>query len=249
MGSYNMDQPALLSDSQDSSTTSSLAVSSSSLVVGEHMSTLCPHDPQASTRRSLFLQDSPLYRKRKREKKQGNCVSFAIDLNDNIVEQYTMDQDRLSLTREDIADKWFSPIELRRIHQDARRAAADCREKHAIDSSRDTLDQLFNVVSQESSFIKPGSSSHAKMYTPNQCLHGVYRGLERQVYTSIRNHRRRYTQVILKVQSKLVPADIKPEMKARLLRARSLQLSKPSRMLAKLLAHGDVVEARGLYFQ
>jgi hypothetical protein len=38
-------------------------------------------------------------------------------------------------------------------------------------------------------------------------------------------------------------------MKARLLRARSLQLSKPSRMLAKFLAYGDAVEVRELLVQ
>ena len=244
ISNYNnmLDQLAPPSDSQY---ISSLVLSTSS-VVGEHMSTaLFPHDPQAS--RILPSEDtSPLCRK-KRKKKQGNCVSFAIDLDENIVKQYTMGEDRLSLTREELADKWLSPIELRNIHQDASRTATDCRAKYAGDSFRDTIDQLFNVVSQESSLIKSGSSQHAKMYTPNQCRQGC-RGLERQVYTSIRNHGHRYTKAILKVQSKL-PADIKPEMKARLLRARSLQLSKPSRLLAKLLAHGDTLEVRGFFVQ
>jgi hypothetical protein len=231
-----MDQPALLSDdSQD--TSSALAVSSLS-----HMSTLYPQDPPAP-RSSL---DSPCLYGKKRKKKQNNRVSFAVDSDDNIAEQYFIvdeqQQDRLSLTREDIAATWLSPMELLQIHRDAIRTAAGYRAKHASDSSQD-IDQLFNV-SQESSLIKSDSSQHLKLHDiPDQCRQAC-RGLERQVYTSIRNHIRRHTKTILKVQFK-IPADVNSEMKARLLRARSLQLSKPSRILAKFLAHGDVLEVRG----
>jgi hypothetical protein len=230
---YNIDQP-------------------SSSLVGEHMSTLfLQHNPpQPWSRGRPPLEDNSLYRE-KRKKKQSNCVSFAIDfVDDNIVERgYIIDEDtRLSLTREDIADNWFSPMELRHIHQDASQTAAGYREKHASNSSQD-IDQLFDGVSQQqSSLIKSDSCcSHSKIYVPDQCRQ-VCRGLERQVYTSIRKHGRRYIKGILKVQSKL-PADIKPEMKARLLRARSLQLSKPSRLLAKFLAHGDAVEVGELLVQ
>ena len=241
---YNMDQtpPALVLD--DSQNTSSFLADASSSLEGED--SICPlipaHDNQASRRskRSPFEDRSPLQRKKRKKMQGSNCVSFAVDSDNKIVVQYyiVMDEDRSPLTREDIADNWWRPIELRRIHQDASRAAADYREKHAsTDSSRD-LDRLFNVASQESSLIRSEeSSSHSKMYIPDQCRQ-VCRGLERQVYASIQDYGHRYTKGILKVQSKL-PADINPEMKARLLRARSLQLSKPSRMLAKFMAHGD----------
>jgi hypothetical protein len=226
---------------------SSLTVSSAPLLVEEHsVPTFFPHDPQEASRRSpLDDESSPLHRRKKtRKEKQGNRVSFAKDFDDDIVEE---DENRSSLTREeDIADNWLSPTELRHIRQDARQTAADYRENHASDSSQD-IDRLFNAVSQESSLITSDPSHSEICYIPDQCRQSC-RGLESQVYTIIRNHGRRYTNGILKVQSKL-PADINPEMKARLLRARSLQLSKPSRMLAKFLAYGDAVEVRELFVQ
>ena len=246
---YNMDQtpPALvLGDSQN---TSSFLADGSLSLGGEHgICTLIPHDSQASRRRrSPFEDRSPPLQRKKRKKIQGNCVSFAVDLDDKIIEQCTvMDEDRLSLTREDITDNWWCPSEVLRIHQDASRTAADYREKQASDSSRE-LDQLFDAISQESSLIRcEDSASQSKIYIPDQCRQ-VCRGLERQVYASIRDYGRRYTKGILKVQSRL-PADISPEMKARILRARSLQLSKPSRMLAKFLARGDTIEVREMLY-
>ena len=64
------------------------------------------------------------------------------------------------------------------------------------------------------------------------------RGLERHINWIFPHYKNNYVEKVLDIQSKM-PSDMIPELKARLLCARATQLSKPSRNLARFLAHQD----------
>ena len=68
------------------------------------------------------------------------------------------------------------------------------------------------------------------------------RGLERQIHTILNKHRPNYIQSVLDIQDNRLPDNLDLETKQRLLGVKAAKLSRPARILARLLAHSDHLE-------
>jgi hypothetical protein len=149
------------------------------------------------------------------------------------------------LTIEDIEILWWTPKENKLIYQEAKGVVDEYRKAHGV-----------NAKEFVKLFSKCANKSSTNGLLANTCTNGMlkqdsedkelqvldhlrtHRGLERQINPILSIYRNKYARIFLDVQAN-TPAQMEPEQKRRLLCAKSTQLTKPLRVLARLLAHGD----------
>jgi hypothetical protein len=167
----------------------------------------------------------------------GRRVSFEHDRSTNeIYKEYY--ESHICLTYEEVGRMWWSRDELQIIDREVRVMSSSYR-KHRSDYITE-FDNLFSESAESCSSRRLREFGLA--HKPNQ---RPFRGLERLIHGTRSRHSRAYVISILKIQSK-IPADIDPELYVKLLCAKSLQLSKPSRNLARFMAYQDYFEVAGI---
>ena len=166
-------------------------------------------------------------------------VRFALELNKGANVQYTTAGD--VLTSQEKMTVWYSKREMYENQIESQRLAAKYKEQHA-DSLEDSSELVLKFIDTSSIRGSIASSSSASECTEVLNYHrDDCRGLEWLLYPAIAGRRAMSIKHFLATQSR-IPEDVQPEMKARVLRLKSLQLSKPSRTMAGLLAYGDSIE-------
>jgi hypothetical protein len=153
-------------------------------------------------------------------------------------------ENELYLTPEEMALVWWSNEEVRENYQSAKDFAADYRRDNL--ESLKQFNELFLLCSDKSSMdFKDLPSTKVAMAVMAQ---RDSRGLERSIHPIISTHRAKYTKTFLILQSK-VPPEMSRAAKERVLCARSMQITRPSRAMARLLGHGDGLDVTKLLTQ
>jgi hypothetical protein len=188
-------------------------------------------------------QDMLLGRKRilhpsSRRKHLKSRVQFALDSNMEIQRHYQ--EATICLTDDDLKTCWWSRRELRHINRDAKEVTTEFKQEEA--ASLKNFKRVFKLCFDSSSMgqILESSCAQILVHQQEEC-----RGIERFVHPILSSYRHMHRKTLLEIQLSL-PADATPEANERLLSSKSMQISKPSRILAKLLAHGDSVESADL---
>jgi hypothetical protein len=172
-------------------------------------------------------------------------VRFALDLEEKDTKsQYCMPAGVASTSQEK-KNAWYSKKEINEKFQESQRLATEYREQH-FDWLKDSSEQVLKFIDTSSQKGSIASTSASSEFTEVlNCHLNDCRGLERLVYPALSGHRLKYIKTLLATQSR-IPENVQPELKAQVLRAKSLQLSKPWRVLASLLARGDSIEVINL---
>jgi hypothetical protein len=136
------------------------------------------------------------------------------------------------LTHEDRRKLWWTQLEINDITEKARLVILHYRANRE-DYKSDFLHLFAHCARSSNRLSVEGFKLADKRGRRSP------RGLER--YINLPQYRNKFVAAVLDVQSK-IPSDMSPELRARLLRAKSSHLSKPSRNLARFLAHQDSVE-------
>jgi hypothetical protein len=162
-------------------------------------------------------------------------VTFEYDANnDDVYKEYI--EPNICLTDEEMEQMWWSRQELYDIYRKVRTMTIHFR-KHHPDYTSD-FGRLFTACAQSSG----GLREYGIADLPAQ---RAARGLERHIHEIIPKFRNQFMDCILDIQSNMSP-DLDLEVQARLLCAKSCQLSKVSRNLARFLGHHDSVEVADL---
>jgi hypothetical protein len=141
-----------------------------------------------------------------------------------------------NLTEELVQELWFSRQEIQDFHGEAKQQANDFREEHS-----ELVQELCTLVQTCST---KGSSLPALFRSPSaqqiiKALPGTtVRGLEGRLHVIFGRSRVLHRQGLLALQ-KHCPQSHDADYLEQLLRSRSLDTSRASRALARLLAHGD----------
>jgi hypothetical protein len=160
-------------------------------------------------------------------------VSFEYDAtNDDVYKEYI--EPNIYLTDEEMEQMWWSRQELYDIYRKVRTVTAHFR-KHHPDYISD-FGRLFATCAQSSGGLREFGIADL----PAQ---RAARGLERHIHAIIPKFRNQFMDCILDIQSN---SGLDSEVQARLLCAKSCQLSKVSRNLARFLGHHDSVEVADL---
>jgi hypothetical protein len=177
------------------------------------------------------------------EEHSGTTFSSSNSKNGRAVE-FGSDNIELYLTPDEIALVWWSNEEVRENYQSAKDFAADFRRDNV--ESLNQFNELFLLCSDKSSvdFKDLPSTKVARAVLAQRDT----RGLERSIHPIISTHRAKYTKTFLILQSK-VPRELSQAAKERVLCARSMQITRPSRALARLLGHGDGLDVSQLLTQ
>lgn len=188
-------------------------------------------------------QDMLLGRKRilhpsSRRKHLKSRVQFALDSNMEIQRHYQ--EATICLTDDDLKTCWWSRRELCHMNRDAKEVTAEFKHEEA--ASLKDFKRVFKLCLDSSPMgqILESSCSQILVRQQEEC-----RGIERFLHPILSSYRHMHRKTLLEIQLSL-PADATPEANERLLSSKSMQISKPSRILAKLLAHGDSVESADL---
>lgn len=162
-------------------------------------------------------------------------VSFEYDANnDDVYKEYI--EANMCLTDEEIEQMWWSRQELYDIYRKVRTMTIHFRRHHP-DYTSDFC-RLFATCAESSG----GLREYVIADLPAQ---RAARGLERHIHAIIPKFRNQFMDCILDIQSNMPPG-LDLEVQARLLCAKSCQLSKVSRNLARFLGHHDSVEVADL---
>ena len=173
-----------------------------------------------------------------RQKQPHRRVQFALDSNMEIQRHYQ--EATICLTDDDLKTYWWSRRELCHIYRHAKKVAAEFKEEEA--ASLKDFKPVFKLCFESSSLRRILESSCSQIIVRQQ--EGC-RGIERCLHPILSSYRHMHGKTLLEIQLSL-PADTTTEAKERLLAVKSMQISKPSKTLAKLLAHGDSVESADL---
>jgi hypothetical protein len=128
---------------------------------------------------------------------------------------------------------WWTKEDRQDFLEDNRRAAQDFRWNH-----RDQVQQYNQVFDQccdeadSSDDDDDAETLNAKMEVPTQV-----RGLEWGIMPASKKYRRTHVRLVLKMQNEL--QDLPSDKKQCLLSAQAVQSSRPSRVMARMLAQGD----------
>lgn len=162
-------------------------------------------------------------------------VTFEYDANnDDVYKEYI--EPNIYLTEEEIEQMWWSRQELYDIYRKARTVTVNFRKHHPDYTSN--FGRLFAACAESSGGLREFGIADL----PAQ---RAARGLERHIHAIIPKFRHQFMDCILNIQSN-IPPDLPLEVQARLLCAKSCQLSKVSRNLARFLGHHDSVEVADL---
>jgi hypothetical protein len=164
----------------------------------------------------------------------GLSVRFDLDAN-NCVRSDFIEPD-IWLTEEDIERLWWMKQEIFQVYEEAR-AVVTYYRNYRSDYLKDFI-ELFSMCAKspkslrKSSFGDPESREAA-------------RGLERHIHDILPKYRNKFIATLLDIQDK-IPSDMSPDLRDRILCAKSLQLSKPSRALATFIGQQDSSEVAAL---
>ena len=176
--------------------------------------------------------------KQSRQKQPHRRVQFALDSNMEIQRYYQ--EATIYLTDDDLKIYWWSRRELCHIYRLAKKVAAEFKKEEA--ASLKDFKPVFKLCFESSSLRRILESSSSQIIVRQQ--EGC-RGIERFLHPILPSYRHMHGKTLLEIQLSL-PANTTTEARERLLSAKSMQISKPSKTLAKLLAHGDSVESADL---
>ena len=150
------------------------------------------------------------------------------------------------MNEQDHANCWWSRQEIRDACFDAQEIVDDIIDHDEVDSI-DELNRFFKYwtlsASHRSMMTRMNDASTKRLVRSLlQHHHEVdCRGLENFAYPIIHRHRVWHEQSLLTAQAR-IPPGAGPEVRERLLSAISVQTSKASKMLARLLAHCDACQ-------
>lgn len=160
-------------------------------------------------------------------------VAFALDKQGNPREEHI--DAGYELTDDLESEIWWSKQELNEISEEARAVITAVRRNPESTSFTSDFIQLFTMCAEKKATRLRDHTllDHQEWRTS--------RGLERHVHDVLPRYKRNFLQIMLDTQQRL-PKEMEPEMQERLLSAKSCQLSKPSRHLARLVAHQDCLD-------
>jgi hypothetical protein len=139
------------------------------------------------------------------------------------------------LTEELVQALWFSRQEIQDFHIEAKQQAKDFREQHS--ELAEELGTLVRTCTKESNLPALFDSPSAQQIMKS--LPGTtVRGLEGHLHVIVGRYRALHRQGLLVIQ-KRCPKKHDAAFLEQLLRSQSLYTSRASRVLARLLAHGD----------
>ena len=165
----------------------------------------------------------------------GQAVSFAVGLDDAVKADYV--QPNTLLTDDECRSQWWTQEEVYGIYEKARSVVSYFRE-YRSDCSED-FSCLFARC------CKSPKSLRGSPAIVDPACHRAARGLERHIHDVLPKYRTKFVSTLLDIQSKMT-AEMHPALRARILQVKSLQLSKPSRILARHLAEQDAAEVAEL---
>ena len=139
---------------------------------------------------------------------------------------------RFTMTEEEKALMWWDNEIKRQAKQDVRR----CRERVPKDGETSFVEQFRNALSV--------CNSENRLDAVPCLTSGPERGLEQFLVPEIAEIRKRNIRMLVGAQKKF-PARASRNKRAQLLAAVAKKLSKPSRRLARVKAHGDIQEVIG----
>jgi hypothetical protein len=146
-------------------------------------------------------------------------------------------------TFDDEYELWWSRSEIKKFQKQARLDAKDLRESN--DTFLHDLEELFQVSKSETSL-------HSLMRCPcarriMECPEFDMRGLERFLHSIVGQYRFFHCRSLLAIQKACPIQD--SEYLEQLLRCRSIESSRASRALARLLAHCDYLQVAAMIRQ
>lgn len=139
----------------------------------------------------------------------------------------------LSTYDDDLPGIWWNKDEYDEIRDDALNVS-----DYYIESCKDYTEKFLAIFS----LLK--QSDENRVFPKDACLmsYTSARGLENVIYPILNHFRRKAVRGVLQAQSNL-PHDLDLDVRQRLLSAKSRYLSKPARVLAKVLGDGDALVA------
>ena len=166
-------------------------------------------------------------------RKQRRC-SVMFDQDSNLNDRITYIEPSLTLTELDSQNCWWSKQETLDMCRDAKRVANLYRDRKA-DTLRE-FNRFFKLANIKTSKTRPADKEMGRLL--QSLLQADCRGLERVVYPVITRYRMQHAKTLLRIQAK-IPSEVPPGSRERLLSVISARISKPSRIMAKLLARCD----------
>jgi hypothetical protein len=157
------------------------------------------------------------------------CVNFNLRLNNEI------EPDSTPLSDEEIQQSWWRSHEYR--------AAADLYSKEVqsfIENHEESVSDLLSIVSK----CNQSSCDELNEQLGNSSLESsLPRGSESDVVPVIKLLRFKHRQAVIEYVNK-IPKHLKPALRERMLCARSIQFSRPHKMLARLLGEADAISCQ-----
>jgi hypothetical protein len=159
----------------------------------------------------------------------SKCVRFHLDLNNEI------EPDSTPLSNDEIAQSWWRPHEYR--------ASVDLYSKEVrsyVENHEESVSELLSIVSQcnQSSCDELNEKSRDSF-----CESSAPRGAESDVVPVIKFLRSKHRDAVMGYIYK-IPKHLKPDLRERMLCARSIQYSRPHKMLARLLGEADALSCK-----
>ena len=167
--------------------------------------------------------------------RRRSAVRFALESDNGIKAEYI--EPNISLTDDDRRSQWWTQEEVHEIYEKARSVVSYFREYRS--DYIDDFSLLFSKCCKS-----PKSLRGSPQVVDPLCIRAA-RGLERHIHDILPKYRTRFVSALLDIQSKMTP-EMDSELRARILQVKSLQLSKPSRILARHLAEQDSKEVADL---
>ena len=168
--------------------------------------------------------------------RRGVAVSFELELDNYTLKAKYIEPTHV-LTDDDVQNQWWTHDEVCEIYEKARSVVSYFRE-YRSDYSND-FSRLFTMC------CKSPKSLFGSPPIVDPLCHRAARGLERHIHDILPKYRNKFVGALLDIQSKTT-SEMDPSLRARILQVKSLQLSKPSRILARHLAQQDSVDVPDL---
>ena len=197
------------------------------------------HDKTLKKNEDIMQQPmQPVVRPVLKKKMESRSVSFELDNDGENVKVYVDHSSSvIVLTEEEKQSLWWSAVETA-VMAEKLRLISLYYHKHKGEYKANFV-HLFLRCSRSSINHEEGIQ-----IVPDERGRRSARGLERHINEILCQYRSKYVKTILDIQSKMPPS-LSYEIKAKLLKATSSKLTKPSRNLARFLAYEDQTEVFG----
>ena len=191
---------------------------------------------------SLVKKNDATFEKQKQEPKQSRTipmkkrsVSFEMD-DEGKIKDHVANDSVITLTDNEKQNLWWSAVETA-IMAERLRLITLYYHKNKSEYKANFL-HLFLRCSRTPKITR---AEGTEIIAVDRRGRRSARGLERHINEILSVYRNNYVKTILDIQSKM-PSELSPEIRSRLLRATSSNLTKPSRNLARFLAYQDELE-------